>query len=90
MSVLTVFKESADKVSATAEAPRLHVSPELGAITDSQTFTFYSFIFNNQMLYFFLKKSLFYTSTFQNDLENFSLNSFIKTTKSKHFLFIRL
>lgn len=89
MSVLTVFKESADKVSATAEAPRLHVSPELGAITDSQTFTFYSFIFNNQMLYF-LKKSLFYTSTFQNDLENFSLNSFIKTTKSKHFLFIRL
>lgn len=89
MSVLTVFKESADKVSATAEAPRLHVSPELGAITDSQTFTFYSFIFNNQMLYF-KKKSLFYTSTFQNDLENFSLNSFIKTTKSKHFLFIRL
>lgn len=89
MSVLTVFKESADKVSATEEAPRLHVSPELGAITDSQTFTFYSFIFNNQMLYF-KKKSLFYTSTFQNDLENFSLNSFIKTTKSKHFLFIRL
>lgn len=89
MSVLTVFKESADKVSATAEAPRLHVSPELGAITDSQTFTFYSFIFNNQMLYL-KKKSLFYTSTFQNDLENFSLNSFIKTTKSKHFLFIRL
>lgn len=59
MSVLTVFKESADKVSATAEAPRLHVSHELGAITDSQTFTFYSFIFNNQMLYFFLKNFSF-------------------------------
>lgn len=59
MSVLTVFKESADKVSATAEAPRLHVSPELGAITDSQTFTFYSFIFNNQMLYLKKKKACF-------------------------------
>lgn len=59
MSVLTVFKESADKVSATAEAPRLHVSHELGAITDSQTFTFYSFIFNNQMLYFFKKNFSF-------------------------------
>lgn len=61
MSVLTVFKESADKVSATAEAPRLRVSPELGAITDSQTFTFYSFIFNNQMLDFFFKKSFSFT-----------------------------
>lgn len=59
MSVLTVFKESTDKVSATAEAPRLHVSEELRAITDSQTFTFYSFIFNNQMLYLKKKKKSF-------------------------------